>query len=230
MTGYPSQNDATPPSRPSGRGGSADPSCETSAKTGKRRAPRDKAPARPVDAAALAAEDDLDGFDALDGFGGFGDFDDIPAAPVRRKPTAKSSAKSSAKKRKLHWSFLVAGLAVIGAIVYLVVANTGATAEYYMTINELRTCTACQSQNVRVLGNVAPNSVSTNTATQVVHFTITQGAQSLPVVYGGIVPDTFKSGLQVVVEGHMVNGVFQAQTLLAKCPSRFQAAPTQTGR
>jgi len=199
---------------------------ETSALSRKRRAPRDKAPARSVDAAALVAADDLDGLDALDGFGGLDDFDDIPAAPMRRKP----SAKSGSRKRKLHWSFLVAGLAVIGAIIYLVVANTGATAEYYMTINELRTCTSCQSQNVRVLGNVAPNSVVTNTETQVVHFTITQGAESLPVVYGGIVPDTFKSGLQVVVEGHMVNGVFQAQTLLAKCPSKFQAAPTQTGR
>lgn len=202
---------------------------ETSAAKRKRRAPNDKVSARPVAADVASPTDDLNGLDALDGFGGLDDlddFDDIPGAPARRTP----SAKPGAKKRKLHWSFLVAGLAVVGAIIYLVVANTGTTAEYYMTISELRSCSTCQSQNVRVLGNVAPNSVSTNLKSQVVHFTITQGAQSLPVVYGGIVPDTFKSGLQVVVEGHMVNGVFQAQTLLAKCPSRFQAAPTQTGK
>ncbi len=180
---------------------------ETNAKPRKRRAADD---ATAADLADGLAFDDLGDLDALDEIG--------EARP--RRPRAK--------KRKLHWSFLVAGLAVIGAIIYLVVANTGASAEYYMTISELRSCSACQSQTVRVLGNVAPDSVQANTATQVVRFTITQGSQRLPVVYGGIVPDTFRSGLQVVVEGHMVNGVFQAQTLLAKCPSKFQAAPTQT--
>jgi len=205
---------------------------ETRAKTRKRPTTRDKASSAPVLATddapnalggatvvgAADAPDDLDDLDYLD-----------EITPARRKPTERA-ARPHSKKRKLHWSFLVAGLAVVGAIIYLVVANTGTTAEYYMTIKELRGCSSCQSQNVRVLGNVAPNSVVTNTQTQVVRFTITQGAETLPVVYGGIVPDTFKSGLQVVVEGHMVNGVFQAQTLLAKCPSRFQAAPTHTGK
>ena len=44
---------------------------------------------------------------------------------------------------------------------------------------------------------------------------------TLPVVYKGLVPDIFAPGIQVVVEGHYVNGVFEASTLLAKCPSKF---------
>ncbi|MEO7003369.1 MAG: cytochrome c maturation protein CcmE [Ktedonobacterales bacterium] len=133
-------------------------------------------------------------------------------------------------RRKLGWSFVLAGLAIVGAIIYLVVANTGSTAEYYMNINELRACTTCTNQTVRVAGIVAPNSVTRNDATQTIHFTIAQGSLLLPVVYNGIVPDTFRAGVQVVAEGHLVNGVFQAQNVLAKCPSKFQSAtPGATG-
>ena len=42
--------------------------------------------------------------------------------------------------------------------------------------------------------------------------------------YGGVVPDVFKPGIQVVVEGHLTNGLFKASSLLAKCPSKFQSA------
>ncbi|MGH2517683.1 MAG: cytochrome c maturation protein CcmE, partial [Ktedonobacterales bacterium] len=87
----------------------------------------------------------------------------------------------------------------------------------------LRACSTCASQTVRVAGIVAPN-VAKNDKTQVVHFTITDTGGALPVVYSGIIPDIFRPGIQVVVEGHVANGVFQAQNLLAKCPSKFQSA------
>ncbi len=51
----------------------------------------------------------------------------------------------------------------------------------------------------------------------------------MPVIYKGVVPDTVRAGTQVVVEGHYVQGVFQASTLLAKCPSKFQAATPSAG-
>jgi cytochrome c-type biogenesis protein CcmE len=65
-----------------------------------------------------------------------------------------------------------------------------------------------------------------NDAKQQITFTISDSnGQSLPVVYSGIVPDIFAPGIQVVVEGHYTGqGPFQAQTLLAKCPSKFTAA------
>jgi cytochrome c-type biogenesis protein CcmE len=60
----------------------------------------------------------------------------------------------------------------------------------------------------------------------VVNFKITDAkTTAMPVVYSGVVPDIFQAGAQVVVEGKLgSNGVFQAQTLLTKCPSKFQAA------
>ena len=49
--------------------------------------------------------------------------------------------------------------------------------------------------------------------------------QGLPVVYAGVVPDIFRSGIQVVVEGRFdQGGTFQADRLTAKCPSKYQTA------
>jgi cytochrome c-type biogenesis protein CcmE len=131
----------------------------------------------------------------------------------------------------VHWSFAVAGAAIAGAILYLVIANTGSSAHYYMTVGELRACTSCASQTVRVAGTVTGGSIARDAATQTVRFTIRDGTATsgLAVVYGGVVPDVFKAGVQVVVEGHLDRGVFHASSLLAKCPSKFQSATPPAG-
>jgi cytochrome c-type biogenesis protein CcmE len=50
-----------------------------------------------------------------------------------------------------------------------------------------------------------------------------QGTATVPVVYHGTVPDLFRSGRDVVVDGHLRNGVFSAVpgSLLTKCPSKY---------
>lgn len=133
------------------------------------------------------------------------------------------------RRKKLPWSFVIAGVAIAGAVFYLVMANTSTTAEYYLTIHELRVCTTCSSRAIRVAGIVAPNSIVRDNATQAVHFIMSDSAETMPVQYSGVVPDIFRPGIQVVVEGHLVNGVFQAQNLLAKCPSKFQSATPPAG-
>lgn len=142
---------------------------------------------------------------------------EAPAQPVRPK------------RWKARWGFVVAGLAIAAAVIYLVIANTGTSAEYYMTIHELQSCSACSGQSVRVAGFVTTSGVTKlDGGAQGVTFKITDTATQLTpemaVAYSGIVPDTVRAGTQVVVEGHYVRGVFQASTLLAKCPSKFQAA------
>jgi cytochrome c-type biogenesis protein CcmE len=132
------------------------------------------------------------------------------------------------KRRKARWGFVIAGLAIVAAVVYLVVANTGTSAEYYMTIPELQTCSACAGQSVRVAGFVSKAGVDQINGGQSIAFDITDSAtastQQMAVQYQGVVPDTVRAGTQVVVEGHYAAGVFHATTLLAKCPSKFQAA------
>jgi cytochrome c-type biogenesis protein CcmE len=51
-----------------------------------------------------------------------------------------------------------------------------------------------------------------------------KGPTSVPVVYKGSVPDLFRSGRDVVVDGKLQGGVFVAvpNTLVTKCPSKYQ--------
>ena len=42
------------------------------------------------------------------------------------------------------------------------------------------------------------------------------------VSYRGAVPDTFKPGAEVIVEGGMAGPQFAARTLMTKCPSKYQ--------
>ena len=127
-------------------------------------------------------------------------------------------------RRRLPLSFIIGGLAIVAAVIYLVYANTQANALYYMTVSELKHCTICTTQSVRVAGVVQRGSIVRDDQKQLVTFVIAQGVQQLAVSYNGVVPDIFGPGIEVVVEGHYTGqGPFQAQNLLAKCPSKFQA-------
>src|SRR5947209_18732146 len=140
------------------------------------------------------------------------------AAPTEEKIPSR-------RRKRLPLSFIIGGLAILAAVIYLVYANTQANAVYYLTVSELKHCTTCTTQSVRVAGVVQQGSIVRDDQKQTMRFVITQGGQSLPVMYSGVVPDIFRAGIEVVVEGHYTGqGPFQAQTLLAKCPSKFQAA------
>lgn len=128
-------------------------------------------------------------------------------------------------RRRLPWSFALAGVVILAAVAYLVYANTQSNAAYDMTVSQLRQCSACTAQMVRVEGTVQRDSIQRNDANQQLAFIISDGHESLSVLYTGVVPDIFNAGIQVVIEGHYNGqGPFQAQTLLTKCPSKFTAA------
>jgi cytochrome c-type biogenesis protein CcmE len=52
-----------------------------------------------------------------------------------------------------------------------------------------------------------------------------EGTTSVPVVYRGSVPDQFKAGREVRLEGRLQNGIFVGKpgTLVTKCPSKYTA-------
>jgi cytochrome c-type biogenesis protein CcmE len=53
---------------------------------------------------------------------------------------------------------------------------------------------------------------------------------SLPVTYAGEVPDPFRGGREIIVKGTMRGGTFvgERDSLVTKCPSKFQAAPNSS--
>ena len=121
----------------------------------------------------------------------------------------------------LRWG--LPGLVVVGCVGYLIFSASGGSAEYYLTVSELRTQT--HAGDVRVAG-VVQDDVQKSDGGLHVTFTEKDGTASMPVDYSGPLPDIFKPGITVVVEGKLGgDGVFHARTLLAKCPSRFSTQP-----
>jgi cytochrome c-type biogenesis protein CcmE len=145
--------------------------------------------------------------------------------PALTVTTDTDENKPLRRRKRFPLAFLLGGIAILAAVIYLVYANTQANAVYYMTVNELKSCTTCTAQSVRVAGVVQPGSIVRDDQKELIRFVIAAGGQALPVTYTGVVPDIFRPGIEVVVEGHYSGqGPFQAQTLLAKCPSKFQSA------
>ena len=125
------------------------------------------------------------------------------------------------KKKK----FLIGGVIILLAIGYLSFMGFIGSATYYYTVSEImEQGSSLYGENIRINGEVAPGSVEQESGSLVLRFTIVdvEGEASLPVVYQGVIPDTFKVGNAVVVEGEInSDGVFRAHTLMPKCPSRY---------
>ena len=121
----------------------------------------------------------------------------------------------------LTWGALIA--IVVACVGYLVYAASGGATEYYLTVTELRA--HAPQGDVRVAG-VVQDDVQKSEGGLHVTFTEKDKTASMPVDYRGTLPDIFKPGITVVVEGRLEgDGVFHARTLLAKCPSRFSTQP-----
>ena len=132
----------------------------------------------------------------------------------------KSLAGGPVLKRK---KFLIGGIIVAIAVGYLSYVGFVGSATYYYTVNELmEQGSSIYGENVRVNGQVAPGSIEQERGGLTLRFSIIDNEKSLPVVYQGVVPDSFKPDSEIVAEGHLnSNGVFQANTIMTKCPSKY---------
>ena len=119
--------------------------------------------------------------------------------------------------------FLISGVILFLAIGYLGYTGFQSSATYYYTVSELlHQVNPAYGENVRVNGQVSPDSMEQEAGSLNVRFIIIDGEEILPVVYQGIVPDAFKAGSDIVVEGYLNSaGIFQANSILTKCPSKY---------
>ncbi len=151
--------------------------------------------------------------------------------------------------------FIIGGVLILAAVVYLIVTATQANAEYFMTVDELQAKgSTLVGRNLRISGAVIGDSIQYDPQTMQLSFVIAQvpGDNSaieaggglaavlhaavtdptrnkLTVVYSGPKPDLLRDEAQAIITGHLgEDGVFQADDLLLKCPTKYQdAVPTQ---
>lgn len=135
---------------------------------------------------------------------------DLGASADTFKPPALSPRPSAARVR-----LVICLVVVVAALGWVTVRGLSGSLVYYLTPTDVAAHKADVGQLVRLGGYVVPGSVGHAGST--LTFTITDGARTMSVVSTGAVPELFKAGQGVVLEGAMASdGRFHSDTLLIK--------------
>lgn len=162
--------------------------------------------------------------------------------------------QGSGSRRGARWKFWVGGVLIVAAVVYLIASSTSAAAQYYLTIDELRANPAsAQGRDLKISGAVDGETISYDPSTLTLRFAIANvpgdldaiekagglaavlhqavdnpQASRLMVEYIGPKPDLLRHEAQAIVTGRLgADGVFHADELLLKCPTRYEESVPQ---
>ncbi len=124
-------------------------------------------------------------------------------------------------KRK---KFIIGGFIIVAAIGVLGFIAIRNSATFYYTVSEVLALPDLKpDQNIRVFGVIEEGSIEQKANDLSLKFTVTEGGKNLPVFYRGVVPDSFKPGADIVIEGNLgTDGIFIAKILMPKCPSKYE--------
>lgn len=130
------------------------------------------------------------------------------------------------KQKKNTGIYIVAALLFLGGLGYLLFAGLSENSVYFLNVAEAKAADRASLANVRLFGTVAGASIEKPAKGLGVSFRLEDKddpSLTIPVSYTGVIPDTFKGGAEVIVEGGMTpDGSFAARTLMTKCPSKYQ--------
>lgn len=153
--------------------------------------------------------------------------------------------------------FVIGGILILGAVVFLIWNASTSSSEYFLTIDELNAKGASiVNKNLRVSGAVIGDTIQYDPQTltltfevahvpgdnavietegglaNALHLAVTDPARArMKIVYVGPKPDLLRNEAQAIVTGHLgSDGIFYADELLLKCPTKYQqAVPQQAG-
>src|SRR5215207_619878 len=153
--------------------------------------------------------------------------------------------------------FVIGGAMVLGAVVFLIWTATASNLQFFMTVDELNAKRQdVVDKNLRVSGAVIGNSIQYDAQSLTLSFDVAHvpadnlaietegglaevlhqavmdpGRSRMKVVYVGVKPDLLRNEAQAIMTGHVgEDGVFYAEELLLKCPTRYEeAVPEQAG-
>ena len=151
--------------------------------------------------------------------------------------------------------FIVGGLLIVAAIVYLIYSSTAASAQYFLTVEEVAIKgDEVYDRDLRISGAVIGETIEYDPQTLTLKFTVAhipgdndeieaQGGLAtvlhnavvnpgavLMVEHNGPMPDLLQDEAQAIMTGRIgENGVFYADELLLKCPTKYEeAVPDQS--
>jgi len=133
------------------------------------------------------------------------------------------------KRRHKRIVFIVIGLAGLSVAAYLVASAFRNNLVFFFSPTQVAAKEAPVGRTFRIGGLVQEGTVKREPDGLTVKFTVTDTAQSIPVVYKGILPDLFKEGRGCVAQGKLTSdGVFQAEQVLAKHDENYM--PPEAGQ
>ena len=121
---------------------------------------------------------------------------------------------------------IVVGIVVIGGgIGYFMYQAMQSSWSYYYSVDEFTTSAKkTQEYSFRIAGKVKPGSIKRDLQKMDMEFTLQGDETQIPVYYNGTVPENFTDDIEVVVEGRRdAEGVFEANSLVTRCESKYKA-------
>ena len=121
------------------------------------------------------------------------------------------------KPRHRRFAWIAAGVAALGLAAALVLNAFQSNLVFFFTPTQFESKEAPQFRAFRIGGLVEKGSLTLDAYSLTVRFRVTDTAQTIPVVYTGLLPDLFKEGKGVVAQGSLApDGSFRATEVLAK--------------
>ena len=121
------------------------------------------------------------------------------------------------KKRHKRIAFIVASLAALGLAKWLVLGAFRQNLVFFFSPTQVAAKEAPVNKTFRIGGLVENGSLKRENDGLTIRFTVTDTANTIPVVYKGILPDLFKEGRGCVAQGRVgSDGVFYADQIMAK--------------
>jgi cytochrome c-type biogenesis protein CcmE len=123
--------------------------------------------------------------------------------------------------------YIIAFAVVAVALGYFMVTSVTGEKLYYKEVSDLvNNPESSETRGLRVSGNVVEGKFDVSKTDRYAHFEVAdvEGAR-MNVVYSGSVPDALEIGTGVILEGtyDATSNTFNAQKLLTKCPSKYEA-------
>src|SRR5687767_1298044 len=132
------------------------------------------------------------------------------------------------KRRHKRIGIILVGLAGLSLAAFLVAGAFRQNLVFFFSPTQVAAKEAPVDRTFRIGGLVENGTIKRQSDGLTVHFTVTDTAKSIPVVYKGILPDLFKEGKGCVAQGRLgADGVFYADEVLAKHDENYM--PPEAG-
>jgi cytochrome c-type biogenesis protein CcmE len=123
------------------------------------------------------------------------------------------------RQRRMTLVFgIIAGVGVAGA---LALSAFRSNVTFFFDPTQVAAGEVKTGEHFRLGGMVEKGSVKRAPGSLEVHFMVTDFKHEIPVVYDRVLPDLFREGTGVVAHGHMANGTFVADEVLAKHDEKY---------